>query len=640
MPTFLDYQRQARRRSRQFAVLYALSLCGVVALLVVLSAAALRIAEPSEVQRKELDWIPPLVAAVTVFVGGMATLIRMQELRGGGAVVAESLGARRIGPAPTDVLERRFRNVVEEMALASGLPVPEAFVLDREPGVNAFAAGRTPNDAAVAVTSGALRLLTREELQCVVAHEFSHILNGDMRLNVRMLGCLSGLLCIAALGGGLARIAMHMPTNRKSRDSRSDNSGGGALLLVCLGCLVWLVGQVGVLFARLLQATISRQREFLADASAVQFTRNGDGMVSALKVIGATPRRSALARERAGEISHMLFTAGGEMSLLATHPPLLARIWRFEPDFNGDFEPVRQTLELRRKAAREASQAENGKEEDESAVLAAALARRFARQARHLEAESGGSPFLKEALTALRNPAAAPGALAGALLTDAAVRNEQRQALLACPEAEAFPGLWLDAMLWAERHRQMRLQERLATCEIAAAALRGEPEERRRALVATLQALAEADGMVSPLEWAVERYVRNRLLPPPEVSEKPATSMVAETRALLHALAAYGTSDDAACKEAFATGLAALPASFATGESTDESLPDMRTVGMSLDALRALNPTEKEAFLAACRAVVEFDGAITEEETVALAAIADTLGAPTMQISQLPDSPI
>ena len=639
MPTFLDYQRQARRRSRQFAALYALSLCGVVALLVALSAAALRMAEPSEAKRRELDWIPPLVAAVAVFVGGVATLIRMQELRGGGAVIAESLGARRIGPAPTDVLERRFRNVVEEMALASGLPVPEAFVLDREPGVNAFAAGRTPNDAAVAVTSGALRLLTREELQCVVAHEFSHILNGDMRLNVRMLGCLSGLLCIAAMGGGLARIAIHMPTSRKSSDSRSDNSGGGALLLVCLGCLVWLVGQVGVLFARLLQATISRQREFLADASAVQFTRNGDGMVSALKVIGATPRRSALARERAGEISHMLFTTGGEMSLLATHPPLLARIRRFEPDFNGDFDPVRQTLELRRRAAREESQAEDGDNEDQSAVLAAALARRFARQARH--SESGGSPFLKEALTALRNPAAAPGALAGALLADAAGRDDQRQALLACPEAEAFPGLWLDATLWAERHRRLRLQERLAVCEIAAAAFRGEPEERRRALVSTLETLAEADGMVSPLEWAVERYVRNRLLPPPEVSEKPAAAMVAETRALLHALAAYGTSDDVACKDAFAAGLAMLPTSFAAGNATnDEPLPDMRTVGMALDALRALGASEKEAFLAACRAVVEADGAITEEETVALAAIADTLGAPAMPISQLPDSPI
>ena len=638
MPTFLDYQRQARRRSRQFATLYALSLCGVVALLVVLSSVVLRMAEPSEAQRKELDWIPPLVAAVAVLVGGMATLIRMQELRGGGAVIAESLGARRIGPAPTDVLERRFRNVVEEMALASGLPVPEAFVLDGEPGINAFAAGRTPNDAAVAVTSGALRLLTREELQCVVAHEFSHILNGDMRLNVRMLGCLSGLLCIAALGGGLARIAFHMPTGRKSRDSRSDNSGGGALLLVCLGCLVWLVGQVGVLFARLLQATISRQREFLADASAVQFTRNGDGMVSALKVIGATPHRSALARERAGEIAHMLFTAGGEMSLLATHPPLLARILRFEPDFDGNFEPVRQTLELRRKAAREESQAENGDEEDESAVLAAALARRFARQARH--SEPGGLPFLKEALTALRNPTAAPGALAGALLADTASRDEQRQALQACPEAEAFPGLWLDATLWAERHRRLRLQERLAACEIAAAALRSEPDERRRALVAILQALAEADGMVSPLEWAVERYVRNRLLPPSEVSERPAASMVAETRALLHALAAYGTSNDASCKDAWAAGLATLPASFAAREPTDESLPDMRTVGMALDTLRALNPTEKEAFLAACRAVVEFDGAITEEEIVALAAIADTLGAPAMSISELPDSPI
>ena len=363
MPSFLDYQEKARRRTRILVALHLLCLAGIGSLV---GAVFLQIAWVFFDEGKGVGAFPDagfLRSHLELFLGAggaalaivaVATLVRtVQVASGGGRRVAESLGGRRVRTNTRDRLERRLLNVVEEMAIASRVAIPAVFVLDDEHGVNAFAAGWSPNDAVVAVTRGALESLSREELQSVVGHEFSHILNGDMRLNLRLLGSVFGLVCIAVVGRFLLRAATD--SRYRSRNGRDD--GRAILLMILLGSLLWLVGQLGVLFGRILQSMISRQREFLADASSVQFTRNPAGMSSALQTIGAASRRGRLSSARASEVSHMLFAAPSAEMLFASHPPLVARIRRFEPGFTGDFGPAASRLAARLLAG--------GRDEDE-----------------------------------------------------------------------------------------------------------------------------------------------------------------------------------------------------------------------------------------------------------------------------------
>src|SRR5882757_328834 len=218
------------------------------------------------------------------------------ELAQGGVAVSTMMGGRLVNPNSTDLDERKLLNVVEEMALASGVPVPQVYVMDNQEGINAFAAGHTTSDATITVTRGCMRLLTRDELQGVIAHEFSHVLNGDMRLNLRLLGIIFGILCLAVVG----RILLQA----RSGNSRDRNA------LPLLGLALLIIGYVGVFFGHLIQAAVSRQREFLADASAVQFTRNPLGITSALKKIGGYALGSSLQTHKAAEIGHFFFAQG------------------------------------------------------------------------------------------------------------------------------------------------------------------------------------------------------------------------------------------------------------------------------------------------------------------------------------------
>jgi Zn-dependent protease with chaperone function len=250
---------------------------------------------------------------------GLASLYKTMELRAGGGVVARSLGGVLLTPDTSDLKRKRLLNIVEEMAIASGVPMPEVYVLEQEPGINAFAAGHTPANAAVTVTQGALERLTREELQGVIGHEFSHILNGDMRLNVQLMGWLFGLLVIGLIGRTIVQVS---PRNRR------DSNG-----LVALGFAVIVLGYVGLLAGRILQAAVARQRERLADASGVQFTRNPQGLKGALVKIAASPDGSALVAADAEQAAHMFF-AEGLTRVFATHPPILERIRALDPQFD------------------------------------------------------------------------------------------------------------------------------------------------------------------------------------------------------------------------------------------------------------------------------------------------------------------
>src|SRR5262249_37347604 len=225
-------------------------------------------------------WQPELLlfvaAGVGVLVGG-ASAFKVAQLASGGQAVALMMGGVEVPGTTTELRQKRLLHVVEEMALAAGVPVPPVYILD-EPGINAFAAGYAPGDAVVAVSPGCLTYLTRDELQGVVAHEFSHILNGDMRLNIRLIGLIFGIMVLSVIG----RMLMLTGGRRSSSSQRNDSRAG----LMMLGLGVFALGLVGAFFGRLIMAAVSRQREYLADASAVQFTRNPDGIAGALKKIG------------------------------------------------------------------------------------------------------------------------------------------------------------------------------------------------------------------------------------------------------------------------------------------------------------------------------------------------------------------
>ena len=260
-----------------------------------------------------------LCTLLVMGVLGLASLYKSMELRGGGGVVARSLGGVLVSSDAADLKRKRLLNVVEEMAIASGVPMPEVYVLEQEPGINAFAAGHTPANAAVTVTQGALDRLSRDELQGVIGHEFSHVLNGDMRLNVQLMGWIFGLFVIGLIGRMILEVS---PRNRR-------NSGG----LVALGFAVMVLGYIGLMAGRILQAAVARQRERLADASGVQFTRNPQGLKGALVKIAALPEGSALVAADAEQAAHMFF-AEGLSRVFATHPPILERIRELDPHFD------------------------------------------------------------------------------------------------------------------------------------------------------------------------------------------------------------------------------------------------------------------------------------------------------------------
>ena len=326
---FYSRQAAARSQTRWLVIGFLLSLIAVtVALDLVLFTAM------GAATRNELGFrapVGPLVFAALnpgsaffctlVILGtlGLSSAYKSLELRGGGGVVARSLGGVRVGREMSDVKLKRLINVVEEMAIASGVPVPEIYVLEQEPGINAFAAGHTPANAAITVTQGALDNLNREQLQGVIAHEFSHILNGDMRLNIQLMGWVFGLFIVALIGRFILSFS--------PRDRRGSNGA------VAVGFAVMVLGYLGLFLGRLLQAAVSRQRERLADASGVQFTRNPDGLKDALIKIAALPEGSAIAATNAEQAAHMFF-AEGLSRMFATHPPLLERIKELDPHFD------------------------------------------------------------------------------------------------------------------------------------------------------------------------------------------------------------------------------------------------------------------------------------------------------------------
>ena len=337
MVNFFEQQQQAKRNTTLLVVLFIVAVSLIIAIVTAVSAMLMGYLNSDANGSYQVQAGPLTVVASAVAGGiGLVMLFKWLQLKPGGHVVAESLGGVRIAPDSQDPLERRILNVVEEMAIAANMPVPGVYLLPDEGNINAFAAGYASKDAVIGLTRGAVESFSREQLQAVVAHEFSHILNGDMRMNIRLIAALAGILALAKMGEILLRSARFSGR----RNSKEVNP------LPFIGLALLIIGWIGVLFGSIIKAAVSRQREYLADAAAVQFTRNPEALAGALKQIGARQDGSRLKHKNTSEAAHLFFgnAVSSWFSMMATHPPLEKRIKRLEPRWNGRYPEPRQAF--------------------------------------------------------------------------------------------------------------------------------------------------------------------------------------------------------------------------------------------------------------------------------------------------------
>ncbi len=647
---FFEHQERARRRSRVLVLVFALAVAAVVAAvdslvlaLSALSGGAFSPLFPGQSAGTPTGRIQILAwtSALTLAFIGVAALVRAARLGAGGGQVARELGGVEVGSDPADPLRRRLRNLVEEMALAAGVPVPEVFVLEREPGINAFAAGYTPADAAVAVTRGALDKLDRDQLQGVVAHELSHIVNGDTRIDIRLMGALFGILAISLIGRRLSTAGAH--TRR-----------AGSVVLI--GWALRLIGALGLLAGRLVKAALARQREYLADASAVQFTRNPEGIAGALRRIAVEPSGSLLSVDTE-EVSHMTFGEGTRTRLLSSHPPIEERIRRIDPRFHpAQLKALAKRLALGQVGAADAPKAAGtapttpeptatmpmptptpqlGSESMEASGLLAAVG--DPGQAALLAAALVVESLPDGLLAAARSPEWAPALLCLLLLapnsepdSEPDPETRERQTLIVARGlgAEAERRL---AHLLAE-HAAPAPRQRLPLAEIAFPALKRRPREDLARLDQTIDALVRADGRVDVFEYALARMLRVQIADALDPRRsRPAgrlelADLEAEARALILALAHLGHADETAAWAAECAGLALAGWVPHRGPSLRDTWHEV--FDRTLTPLNRLRPRAKGTLVTALVATAAHDHRVTVAEAEALRAICAVLHVP------------
>jgi Zn-dependent protease with chaperone function len=632
---FFGRQAQAKKATTRLVVLFVLAVLAIALAIYLVASLVFVYADGGERAgwyHPELLW--PVLLGVLAFVG-IASAGKVAMLRsGGGGAVARMLGGRVVPPGSSDPDERKLLNVVEEVAIASGVPVPPVYVLDEEDGINAIAAGYRPQDAVVAVTRGTLQQLPRDELQGVVAHEFSHVLNGDMRLNIRLLGLLFGITCIATAGEVVLRSTGRRGGSRK---------GGGQIALLGLGLLV--IGWVGTFFASLIRAAVSRQREFLADAAAVQFTRNPQGLGNALKRIGGFPVHGRLVSAHAKETSHMFFASAlsGFGGLFATHPPLEQRIKAIDASFDA--------ARAREVAAAGAAAGSGVPALGFAAGPAAAGARKGGASVRigaaevvqqvgqptsvHLDLAMEWLKSLPLALAvALRDPFSARAVVLALLLDrDATRRQLQLDALEERTDAATFH----EVVTLAGAVAAIDPAERLGALDLALPALREMSPGQFDRFERDVKLLVEADAELSLFEFALQKIVLRRLAAnfrraaPPRPRHHKVDPILDQALVLLSALSELSADDEAGRERAFRAGTAVLapPASFSrTLARRPPAECTLLRLDQALDAVALAVPAVEKQVLQACAAVVTCDGRVRVAEAELLRAIADTLDCP------------
>ena len=626
---FFEAQDAARKRTGWLVALFAAAVVAIVAVVYAVARVGL-----GTMEQPLLD--PVLLLQVALGVGlvvGGGSAVRTASLRAGGSKVAELVGGRRVAPDTTDPGERKLLNVVEEMAIASGTPVPAVYVMDGEDGINAFAAGHTIHDAAVAVTRGGLDRLTRDELQGVIAHEFSHILNGDMRLNVRLMGVLYGILLLAIIG----RVILY--AGRGGRRSSSRDGGAGWILLMGLALLV--VGYVGVFFGKLIKAAVSRQREYLADSAAVQFTRNPEGIAGALKKIGAEGSGSRIRDPHAEELSHLFFANGlrsGMAGALSTHPPLDERIRRLDPAWDGRFPeaapappPSGAIPRVRPAASPRAAAGMAG------FAAAGAVGTVGAPTAAHLDyAAALLDRFPAELTRAVHDPADSRALVLALAAGDGAPGEAEHAVVREYGGAELLQRFAALVPLVREQGDGARLP----LLDLALPALqRLSPAEAGR-FRAAVEAMVRADGRVHLFEFALVHTLARRLEDGGRGGWRGSASLSslrAEAEVLLSAMAWEGSrGSDEAARAAFAAGAARFPEG-GRARMLGAAEADLPRLDAALTALERATPAARRVVLEGCAAAAAHDGVLDPGEAELLRAVAEALDAPMPPLLRVGD---
>ena len=636
---FFESQERARKHTGLLVVLFVLAVLALIVMTNLLVMVVFGYANSEQLRDggaffRQMDW--QTFAAVSAGVGlvvAAGSLYKILALSGGGKVVAESLGGRLIARDTRDTKQRRLLNVVDEMAIASGTPAPPVYLLANEPGINAFAAGFSPRDAVIGVTQGTLDHLSRDQLQGVIAHEFSHVFNGDMRLNLRLMGVLYGILVLGILGYYLLYSASF------SSRRRSNEKGGGAILALAIGLIG--IGFAGTFFGGLIKAAVSRQREYLADGSAVQFTRNPGGIAGALKRIGGLESGSKVENPGAAEASHAFFAqaiSGFMQGLSATHPPLAERIRRIDPRWDGRFDfsdraeaapheeqPGDAKTGTRRAAADKLAAVAAG------ATLADVMTSIDQTGNPKQEAVDAARSLLSQLPAAIKDAAHEPygaRAVIYALVLDKGQEVRPRQ--LKHLHGHADPHVYASALALLPQMDALDIGQRLPVIDIAIPALKqlslGQYESFRRNLVA----LIEMDSRVDLLEWSLQKIVFSHL---DAQFFKPAATQARysdpgqlekETAIVLSAMARAGARDQSGMEQAFAAAARALQ-SGALARADQIGVADL---DLALGKLEQLSPLAKSRLLKACAASIARDGRAGAVEVELLRAFAAVLDCP------------
>jgi len=518
---FFARQEQARSNCRQLVAVFLVALLAIIIAIyfafrficyINLSTNIFTTSETTAdlMRRSSFLWWDPAIF-MQVFIAVIlliftASIIKMRQLQKGGGTVAQMLGGRCVDKGTNIPAERQLLNVVEEMAIAAGIPVPEVYILEKETGINAFAAGLTINDAAVAVTQGTLEKLTREELQGVTAHEFSHILHGDMRLNIQLMGIIYGILVVGIVGGEI------LDNHRISSKS---------IVLFAAGLLLTTIGYIGTFTGRLIQSAVSRQKEFLADASAVKFTRNPLGLASALKKIGGYVYGSQINSPTARQASHLFFSKScGDFlfaDFLATHPPLTERILLLDPSFDGIFprmEDNGQTFPSRQQS--NALSATNKADLPATGLMPAVVKapdvvdRVCSPNPDNLNRVSNILSSIPQQLKDMLNSPAQSAAVIFALLTqNTCVQREVQLNIVG--RSPVAPGNREDFLHLCELTTGLQDDQKLPLVELALPSLRRLPAAERTNLLETINLLIQADGQITLFEYSLQRIVRQYL---------------------------------------------------------------------------------------------------------------------------------
>ena len=650
---FFQAQDTAKRKTGQLVVLFCAAVLGLIVLTNILLALTLGIAGPqinpgagpltnpgiSSIPLEQ--WITTSLAVLTVI--GAATLYKYLQVRGGGRAVAEALGGVPLDPASADSKHRRLLNIVEEMAIASGLPVPPVYLL-ADPAINAFAAGLSPGDAVIGVTQGTLDILNREELQGVIGHEFSHILNGDMRINLRLIAILHGILFIGLIGQGLFRGRLY---SGRSRD------GGAPIIALAVGLLV--IGYAGTFFGNLIKAAVSRQREFLADSASVQFTRNPAGLSHALQKIGGAVSGSTIQRFNVDESSHMFFGQAVSLfmnGLMATHPPLGNRIKAIDPHWKGSF-PEAGKLQ--------GSSAENYFTSHDSQSVGFGPVVSGSAHSNTLDdtelRNSIGNPTADNLETAQQlietsneiwveaaHDIWGARALVYALLLDQDQDIQDTQWALLFDRADTGVPEYVKKLM--QSTADIDQEQRLVLLSASMPALKSLSFKQYSNFMGIVVDLIKIDERIQLFEWVLHRilvkdltghYERIRQI---KIRHKKLENVGHDVFELLAALARLSPNQ----QSSFAKGLqrAALSVSgFAnTSKPADQVAllntpdPNFSRLNGALHELRRLHPLEKPRLIKACAATVLADGIINQDEMALLQGVAATLDCPLPPLHQ------